>query len=98
MLFSEISSKRKNTQFIFVYVGSIVICSQSAPEKYTIARELMYMYKLRVADQLSIFIGAELRWKSDGDGYPLLVSLTQAGYIEGILRRLGMEIAASANR
>ena len=46
---------------------------------------------MRVADKVNLFLGVQLGWELESEGRPLSLKLSQPLYIEGMLRRFGLE-------
>ena len=65
--------------------------AETASEKTNIVKELQNMFEVRVADKVNLFLGVHLGWELDSEGRPVSLKLSQPLYIEGMLRRFGLE-------
>ena len=77
--------------FILAYVDDLLVLEETASEKNNIVKELQNIFEVRVADKVNLFLGVHLGWELDSEGRPLSLKLSEPLYIEGMLRRFGLE-------
>ena len=77
--------------FILAYVDDLLALAETASERNNIVKELQNMFEVRVTDKVNLFLGVHLGWDLDSEGRPLSLKLRQPLYIEGMLRRFGLE-------
>ena len=85
------TTSRGQHAYILVYVDDILVTAHSGAQRDGIVEELKTLYDLRVADQVDMFLGVQLKWSEDLKRRIKSLTLSQPLYIEGVLRRFGLE-------
>lgn len=77
--------------FILAYVDDILVLAPTVSERNSIVKQIQEMFEVRVSDEVNLFLGVQLGWELDSEGRPLSLKLSQPLYIQGMLRRFGLE-------
>jgi len=89
-VFFRIGKSSRKT-FILIYVDDLLILATTIVERDEIISEIQALYEVRVAKQVDLFLGVQLRWKLDPNGRLVGLSMGQSLYVESVLRRFGLE-------
>lgn len=77
--------------FILVYVDDLLILATSLEERDSVIRKLQKLYKLRILDDIELFLGVQLKWTVDRDGPLRSLGMSQSLYANSVLRRFQMQ-------
>ena len=76
--------------FLLVYVDDIVLMCPTPEELKLAVEKLNAFYELRVCKDVNLFLGVQLTWHPDADGYANSLKMSQSLYVQSVLRRFGM--------
>ena len=78
-------------EYILAYVDDLLILAHTIAARNAIVEELKSLYNLRVSEDVNLFLGVQLKWSMDTRGRVTSLKLFQPQYVEGTLRRFGMQ-------
>ena len=78
-------------EYILVYVDDLLVLAHTTAARNAIVEELKSLYKLRVADGVTLFLGVQLKWTTDSHGHLTSLKMYQPQYTESTLRRFGLQ-------
>ena len=82
--------KRNISSYILVYVDDLLVVSQTEEEVQELVSKLETFYKLRRSTNVELFLGTRIQWHKSQTAEKQYLSLSQAVYIQSVLRRFGM--------
>lgn len=77
--------------FILVYVDDLLILTPTMEERHKIVCKLQKLYKLRVLDNVELFLGVQLKWTQGKDGRLISLTMSQSLYTDSVVRRFEMQ-------
>lgn len=79
--------------FLLVYVDDILVLSTTQEGIKYVTESFKILYTVRVTFDVEWFLGVKINWLRGEDGTPNQLMLSQTMYIDGLLRRFGMDKA-----
>ena len=83
--------------FLLIYVDDILVLSSTKEGIQFVTESFQRLYTVRVLLDVEFFLGVKLTWSKSNNGTPSRLSFSQTLYIDGLLRRFGMENAKSVS-